>query len=615
MRRPRHKLQISTFPFLAVLLGAMGSLIFLLLVMDRRAKIVARNKVREVQEARLAAASQADEQRRAAWERQRRQLHETLAAQERQLQGQLHVALGTAQRTGQQLQASAATREQLQAQIDTERESLLRQREELRQLPPPSPPSKGGAGGVSAQFAESSKTELARLTRDLLDLEQTLDGLRRLRSQQQPTYSLVPYRGQRGANRMPIYVECTSTGLVFLPDGQRLTGSDLDVPLIRAEVERRHGPLVKAARTDPFRPNPADVEPYVLFLIRPDGIGSYYRGQNALRGYQIDFGYELVDAAWTLDVPSQGEWKAVAQAPVPNRSAVARSQTNIAGALPSNQSSNQPPPAPSAGSGGAPGTTNSGVTLGGPSAIGNFPEKEGSAGPRSPGGGMIGGQSQPTPNLLTNSPQGPPGNAPGILPIAPTDAAFNPSQSGAAPGFAKAAPTFRPAQPTTDSILDGPTPGMKIPGSVAKPGQTASGGGDDAKPPTPEPGNAMNRLGTPSPLASKQPKASPVSLGRVMGNRDFIVTIACYGEGVLLTPGGASFVWNSKADAGQTDEALVRTVTQLVQRRQATVRPGEPPYRAVLRFEVHEQGRRTYHRVFPLFEQMRLPMVREDVEE
>ena len=37
MRRRRHKLEVSTFPFLAVLLCAMGSLILLLLVIDRRA--------------------------------------------------------------------------------------------------------------------------------------------------------------------------------------------------------------------------------------------------------------------------------------------------------------------------------------------------------------------------------------------------------------------------------------------------------------------------------------------------------------------------------------------------------------------------------------------------
>src|SRR5262249_5409704 len=154
--------------------------------------------------------------------------------------------------------------QQLQARIVAEGDRLRRQRDELRQ--------RQAALAQSDQVADASKVELAKLTRDLLDLEQTLDGLRRLREQRQPTYSLVPYPGQRGANRMPIYVECTAAGLVFLPDGMRLVGPELDSPLIRAEVERRHGPLVKAARANPFKPNPADEEPYVLFLVRPKGI-------------------------------------------------------------------------------------------------------------------------------------------------------------------------------------------------------------------------------------------------------------------------------------------------------------------------------------------------------
>src|SRR6516162_3000092 len=44
MRRRRHVLQVSTFPFLAVLLCTMGSLLMLLLVIDRRAKSAARNR-------------------------------------------------------------------------------------------------------------------------------------------------------------------------------------------------------------------------------------------------------------------------------------------------------------------------------------------------------------------------------------------------------------------------------------------------------------------------------------------------------------------------------------------------------------------------------------------
>src|SRR5262245_11414584 len=149
MRRPRHKLQISTFPFLAVLLGAMGSLIFLLLVMDRRAKIVARNKVHETQAARLAAAANAEQERRDEWERQRRQLHDTLAAQDQALRGQLQEAQGASQRTDKQLETSASVQQQLQARIVAEGDRLRRQRDELRQ--------RQAALAQSDQVADASK--------------------------------------------------------------------------------------------------------------------------------------------------------------------------------------------------------------------------------------------------------------------------------------------------------------------------------------------------------------------------------------------------------------------------------------------------------------------------
>src|SRR5262245_46893781 len=92
MRRPRHKLQVSTFPFLAVLLGAMGALILLLLVMDRRSKLVARARALEAHNALVAARSkerdlhlEQDEARRADWERKRQELHDLLERQQREL--------------------------------------------------------------------------------------------------------------------------------------------------------------------------------------------------------------------------------------------------------------------------------------------------------------------------------------------------------------------------------------------------------------------------------------------------------------------------------------------------------------------------------------------------
>ncbi|HZY88671.1 MAG TPA: hypothetical protein VFE78_27860, partial [Gemmataceae bacterium] len=73
MRRRRQTLQVSTFPFLAVLLCTMGSLLLVLLAVDRKAKLAARQKAeretaRLVQEAEQVAAAN-----RAAAERKRQQ--------------------------------------------------------------------------------------------------------------------------------------------------------------------------------------------------------------------------------------------------------------------------------------------------------------------------------------------------------------------------------------------------------------------------------------------------------------------------------------------------------------------------------------------------------------
>ncbi len=89
MRRRRQTLQVSTFPFLAVLLCAMGSLILLLLVLDRRAKVVARAKAREQQMAVLAQHSKAEEDRQKDYERKRDALRRRLQEQEAALHASL----------------------------------------------------------------------------------------------------------------------------------------------------------------------------------------------------------------------------------------------------------------------------------------------------------------------------------------------------------------------------------------------------------------------------------------------------------------------------------------------------------------------------------------------
>jgi hypothetical protein len=106
--------------------------------------------------------------------------------------------------------------------------------------------------------------------------------------------------------------------------------------------------------------------------------------------------------------------------------------------------------------------------------------------------------------------------------------------------------------------------------------------------------------------------ASPLS--KLLGNKDFVIIIDCHGDYVTITPGGMTYRWTT-SNLQATDQALAQTVANLIARRQASVRPGEPPYRPLVRFQVSNEGLRTYYHVYPLLEQLRVPMTRENVAE
>ena len=98
-----------------------------------------------------------------------------------------------------------------------------------------------------------------------------------------------------------------------------------------------------------------------------------------------------------------------------------------------------------------------------------------------------------------------------------------------------------------------------------------------------------------------------------MANRDYIVSIECFGDVVAVYPGGQVYAVGGAAQK-VNDEAVVKAVLQLIARRQATVRPGETPYRPILRFQVHPDALRTYFHIYPLFENLGIPMTRENLD-
>lgn len=693
MRQRRQRLQVSTFPFLAVLLCAMGSLILLLLVMDRRAKVVARAKAMRTMEQALAQA-RADEEKaaaahRAEWERRRQLLHHQLQQQDsqvlRELEGihsQLVAAAGS-------VQTEVAHSRQLHEQLEAEQSGLARSEAELS--------AQRAELASASQQTDASRTELARLTADLERMERCLADLKAARQRQQQMVSLVPYHGKRGDNRRPIYIECNGDDLVFHPDHLVLHGLMLSPTAVREEIERRLGQ--QRSETKAVNVKPED-NAYLLMLVRPNGITTYYRTLSALKGLPVDFGYEFIDQDWILDF-SEDDNRAKTQP------WMAADRTKEAPALSPSSKVAASGPAPSGRFQGRSQGVASGGTVGGPAmGIRAFAGGIGSPGLRS------GGTSSGPEGILVPAP---PGNAAGVPPAANlhnagtprlgTSAASVPSLADVLAGSGRS-PAGRatswngqsiPASPsslgqgepsrltgssaegmqtspavaegrpatttqsaesrvargngTAESQLEGGATGsskpdlsvndlrMGAPPSLLAPvplngkaaGNSAAGASQEpasesvgSVPSTHErPGSAerapgpasdvLDRLAVPN-RSQKSVRAGPARPGPLVGNRDWTIAIECTADALVVVSSGQR-ITTAELSMGKNDaNPLLEIVQRLIARRQATVRPGEPPYRPMIRFRVHPDGLRAYHLAYPALEALHVPMSRENVD-
>jgi hypothetical protein len=325
MRRRRQKLEVSTFPFLAVLLCAMGSLILVLLIFDRRAQVAARARVakkaaeqQQAAEELAAARNRAEEERRAEWqarqekaraasEAEQARLHDYLANEQRQLQDRRADVLRQQAETAAAVRAEEERAAELRRQIEAERTRLLADEQNLTTR-------KAEADKVGNQKKEE-KAGLAQAEADLISLEETVKAIKEARKREASTFSVVPYRGKHGDSRRPLYVECTAQGLVFHPDrlsvpfpasADMADQLSLGNALTRARDEVLRRVAQQRASIGPQAGKDATTG-YVLFLVRPDGIVNYNLTLAALRGQPVDFGYEFVEADWVLDFPTDGQ--------------------------------------------------------------------------------------------------------------------------------------------------------------------------------------------------------------------------------------------------------------------------------------------------------------------
>jgi hypothetical protein len=426
-------------------------------------------------------------------------------------------------------------------------------------------------GARNADEAGASRKQVDRLTAELARMEQALAALRAVRQQARQTYSVVPYRGPRGDKRRPIYVECATAGVVFHPEHLTLAGSEVSRLALRAEIERRLAALGPVKETEQ-----KEERAYLLLLVRPDGIMNFYHTKEALNGLPVAFGYELIDADWVLDFPK--DEPPVSASPVANGtagSAVKPVPKGVAfGAGPSRESGTQVSPGPGESARPEPGASGVGpavVRLPGPPLVGgNGPGKE---------SGPLQG-TRPSPEARGNRQVGERGNATGNVPSGGSSRA---AAAGAAP-TAGTVPPMQESQAGQEKQASGT--------------RTEVGGGA-----APESGGSPERDGG---------KPPPRTV-RLTGGRDWIIQVECTADAVIVHPTRLRVPVTALKGSRGTDNPLRQAVQQMIDRRQASIRPGEPTYRPQVRFLVRPDGLRTFHQVYPMLEPLRLPMTRQDL--
>ena len=269
---------ISLFPFLAVLLCTMGSLLVILVIFSRSAK-----------QAGIAAAEEAEAQAAAATAAERGELE--LAREE--LGWRIDQIRGVRDRTAEELSKARmqlAGTEETARKLADELEALARTAEALE----------GDAGDASADET------VLELERKLAEARQELDAATEKLALRPPAYAVVPYEGANGTHRRPLYIECCIDGVFLQPEGIRLGPADFEGP------PGPGNPLASALRaareyiaSAPGESGDPNVQPYPLLLVRPSGVMAYYAARESIQSWGNEFGYQFIDEEWTINYPAR----------------------------------------------------------------------------------------------------------------------------------------------------------------------------------------------------------------------------------------------------------------------------------------------------------------------
>ena len=284
MRRRRYRKKptaVSLFPFLAVLICTMGALIVLLVLGVQQAQVQATEVVN--------AKAQQRKQNRAALEKKRRDVED--AKWKWDMLVPAHVE--KAQELTDQRHKLGHLEEHIR-QLEEKWRAVQQQAQRIR------------AEVTSTAQGKISEADIEQLNRDILRAKRDLEDARRKRDSQPRSFSLVPYDGPNGTRRRPLYVECTANGIHLRPEDITLTEKDFQPPFgpgnpLASALRAKRDLLVSQGLVGP------QAEPYPLIIVRPGGSVHYALAREAMKSWEDEFGYELVDQSMKLKFPPRND--------------------------------------------------------------------------------------------------------------------------------------------------------------------------------------------------------------------------------------------------------------------------------------------------------------------
>ena len=281
-QRRNQQYAVSLFPFLAVLVCTLGVLIVMLVMAVRAADVEGQQRHEEVAQ------------------QQQLQKQQVKAAQDRRELAEFESAsiLSVRSDLTQRLQTAKSDRSYLEQQIkdtNSQAEDLLKAIANLTAV------IKAKAAETSPAQSQAAVDEnVERLKSQIAAAEQSLKQLREDQSfQTQAEYAIVPFTGSGGTHRQPIFVECVHDGIVLQPYDIKLNRADFLQPLTIGNM-LDSALLTVRQYWEKHGLAGDDSKPYPLLVVRPDGAESYGLARRAMKSWDDEFGYELVDSGTKL---------------------------------------------------------------------------------------------------------------------------------------------------------------------------------------------------------------------------------------------------------------------------------------------------------------------------